>query len=139
VVLIKKCVQVSACFLSCSFEKKNFPSLLFSLFYLFLKSILGRTLPRRGIKKVEVSVQSVNATTHSYTIQPLLSYEGQLVGPLLIVLPEKDGTFGPRVKKTMFLPDNVMVEASKSGKCTTEIMKKWLVRLSLNCYLFYFY
>ena len=61
-------------------------------------------------------VQSVLATTHSYTIQPTISNDDRLLSPLFIVLKESTGTFGPRVEETMFRQNNIYVLASKSGK-----------------------
>lgn len=58
----------------------------------------GRTLSIRGEKNVETVVQSVNATTHSYTIQPTISASGKLLSPLFICLQEPKGEF-PKKKK----------------------------------------
>jgi len=85
----------------------------------------GRTLALKGQKTVEALTQSVNFMTHSYTIQPLISAKGVLLLPLLIVLQEKDGKFGPIVKKSLFEPENVHVLASKSGKLTSNLVRKW--------------
>jgi hypothetical protein len=57
----------------------------------------GRTLEFRGLSAVEGVVQSISATTHSYTIQPTISKDGKLLSPLFIVLQEPEGEFGPRV------------------------------------------
>ncbi|RWS25691.1 uncharacterized protein B4U80_06855, partial [Leptotrombidium deliense] len=75
-----------------------------------------RTLDNIGNKHVLVAAQSVNATTHSYTIQPMLNMNGELIGKLLIILQEVDGKFGPRVQKEIddYLPLNVVVKCSKS-------------------------
>ena len=43
----------------------------------------------------------MDANTYSYTIQPLISIYGTLHGPMLIILQEKDGVFGPNVMKKM--------------------------------------
>lgn len=51
----------------------------------------GRTLAVEGEEKVECLVQSIPSTTHSYTIQPLISAEGKLFSPLFLVLKEKSG------------------------------------------------
>ena len=45
----------------------------------------GRTLASVGSKKVVSVVQSVHATTHSYTIQPIVNAKGRLLEPLLLV------------------------------------------------------
>lgn len=46
----------------------------------------GRTLALQSTKTIETVVQSISATTHSYTILPLISASGQLLSPLFIVL-----------------------------------------------------
>jgi hypothetical protein len=46
----------------------------------------GRTLEFKGVRHVEATVQSTSATTHSYTIQPIISKDGKLLSPLFIVL-----------------------------------------------------
>jgi len=79
----------------------------------------GRTLAVEGEKQVQCLVQSISSTTHSYTIQPLISATGKLLSPLFIVLKEKSGEFGPIVEANLFTAENVYVEASKSGKLTT--------------------
>ena len=84
----------------------------------------GRTLARKGSKKVESVVQS--ATTHSYTIQPTISADGRLLSPLFIVLKEDSGTFGPRVQETMFTVSNIFVTALETGKLTAHHFKTWL-------------
>lgn len=81
----------------------------------------GRSLSHQGVKTVERVVQSVSSTTHSYTIQPIISCSGNLLSPLFIVLKEADGRFGPRVEENLFRPTNVVVKASKSGKMTSGI------------------
>ncbi|CAK9796288.1 hypothetical protein ANTQUA_LOCUS704 [Anthophora quadrimaculata] len=86
----------------------------------------GRTLTEEGIKIVEGGVQSVSSTTHSFTIQPTISADGQLLSPLFIVLKESTGHFGPNVEQHLFRPDNVYFAASKSGKLTMDHFKTWL-------------
>lgn len=51
----------------------------------------GRTLDYRGVKKVEIIAQSKNSLTHSYTVLPMMSASGKLVGPLYLVLQETSG------------------------------------------------
>lgn len=85
----------------------------------------GRTLEYKGTKKVETVVQSVDATTHSYTIQPIISCDGEFLSPLLIVLQEVKGMFGPIIKKNLFTSPNVSAYPSKSGKVTKEILISW--------------
>lgn len=79
----------------------------------------GRTLATEGEKQIECVVQSISSTTHSYTIQPLISGDGKLLSPLFIVLKEQSGKFGPIVESSLFKPENVYLEASRSGKLTS--------------------
>jgi len=62
----------------------------------------GRTLQVQGVKSVDRVVQSVHSTTHSYTIQPTMNADGEFLSPLLLVLQEPGGEFGPNVQRTMF-------------------------------------
>lgn len=66
-----------------------------------LETHAGRTLALKGSLKVECLAQSLNSLTHSYTIQPIVSANGDLKSPLLIVLQETSGKFGPIVEKTV--------------------------------------
>jgi len=91
----------------------------------------GRTLAKSGVKTVEAIVQSVSSTTHSYTIMPIISASGRLLSPLYIVLKESTGTFGPRVQETLFRPVNIYIQASKSGKLTSEHFKTWFSEVYL--------
>lgn len=47
----------------------------------------------RGLKKVEVLAQSTAALTHSVTIMPIYSAEGELLSPLFLVIGEQSGVF----------------------------------------------
>jgi hypothetical protein len=85
----------------------------------------GRTLEFKGVRHVEGAVQSISATTHSYTIQPTVSKSGKLLSPLFIVLQEPSGSFGPRVMQTLFKAPNIYVKVSTSGKLTKEELKVW--------------
>ena len=91
----------------------------------------GRTLAEQGTKSVTAVVQSISATTHSYTIFPTISASGKLLSPLFIVLQEKDGNFGPRVQQSLFRPWNVYIQASTSGKLTGELVMEWLTNVYL--------
>jgi len=109
------------------FELENIYNADESGFNLELHS--GRTLTTQGIKTVESVVQSPSATTHSYTIMPIISASGQLKSPLYVVLKEASGSFGPRVEETLFRPANVFVAASKSGKLTTQHFQSWFTNV----------
>ncbi len=77
------------------------------------------------MRYVEEIVQSISATTHSYTIQPLISKSGKLLPPLFIVLQESTEKFGPRVQKELFSAPNIYVTASKSSKLSKDDLKIW--------------
>ncbi|XP_024940097.1 uncharacterized protein LOC112494251 [Cephus cinctus] len=88
-----------------------------------------RTLSFRGEKDTLQSVKSISNTTHSYTIQPIITASGKLLSPMLICLQETTGNeFGPRVSLEIIknTPNNLIVVCSKSGKLTKEHVKKWL-------------
>src|SRR6185437_1153452 len=61
-----------------------------------------RTLSNTGEKDTMLVIKSHNKGTHSYTIQPLIDYEGNNRGKLYVCLQEKDGRMGPQVEKTYF-------------------------------------
>jgi len=90
----------------------------------------SHTLATIGQKTVVASVSSVSATTHSYTIQPTISLNGQLTGPLYICLQELDGKFGPNVKISvdshLQTCRNIVVTCSKSGKLQKGHVKYWV-------------
>ena len=46
----------------------------------------SHTLAINGQKKVTTTVSFVSATSHSYTIQPIISLKGAITGPLYICL-----------------------------------------------------
>lgn len=50
-----------------------------------------RTLSYQGEKVTLARIRSKNATTHSYTIQPMISLAGKLVGPIFLCLKEPKG------------------------------------------------
>ena len=90
-----------------------------------LEMYSGRTLATKGVKNVEAVVQHVNALTHSYTIQPVISADGDLLSPMMLVLKEQTGKLGPIVSKNVFRPKNIFIEASTSAKFSKYLMKTW--------------
>jgi hypothetical protein len=96
-------------------------------FNYLLKS--SRMLSKKGEKLTIASTESKNKQTHSYTIQPLVSLSAKLVGRLFICLQEKDGKFGPQVKKAVDAISrkclNVKIVCSKSGKLQKNLVKLW--------------
>jgi hypothetical protein len=83
----------------------------------------GRTLAQKGQKEVLTIVQSLHATTHSFTIQPSISLDGRHLSPLFLCLQEGAGEFGIRTQ--VFRPENVAVYCSSSGKMSKELVKNW--------------
>jgi len=96
-----------------------------------LETHASRMLALKGSLKVECLAQSLNSLTHSYTIQPLVSTNGDLKSPLLIVLLETSGKFGPIVEKTLYKAENIVVFASKSGKLTSDLAINWFTNVFL--------
>ena len=85
----------------------------------------NRTLSHTGEKSTVVAVQSANALTHSYTIQPLLNMDGHLVGRLFVNLQEASGKFGPLIAESVKKYTNLFVTCTKSGKLNKELMRTW--------------
>ncbi len=84
-----------------------------------------RTLSTIGLKKIYGIVSSKNATTHSYTLQPSISLDGKVIGPILLCLQEVNGRMGEIVKKNLFKPTNVVITCSSSGKLTSSLVAYW--------------
>lgn len=84
-----------------------------------------RTLSFQGEKKTFGSVTSKNSTTHSYTIQPIVSLAGKIVGPMYLCLQEPKGRMGDIVKRHLFQPKNVVITCSASGKLTSSLVTYW--------------
>jgi hypothetical protein len=79
----------------------------------------GFSKPGFPEKKTFGVVKSKNATTHSYTVQPTISLDGRLIGPMYLCLQEPGGKMGEIVKKRLFQPSNVVITCSKSRKLTS--------------------
>lgn len=92
----------------------------------------GRTLTLQGDITVEGLIQSTSATTHSYTVLPTISADGKLFPQLLLVLREPTGELGPRVQASMFKPQNIHIQVSKSGKLTKDLFKTWISEVFLS-------
>ncbi|CAF4074732.1 unnamed protein product [Rotaria sp. Silwood2] len=84
-----------------------------------------RTLSFQGEKKTLGCVASKNATVHSYTIQPTISLNGELIGPMYVCLQEPNGGIGDIVKRHLFQPKNVVITCSVSGKVTSSLDQYW--------------
>lgn len=86
----------------------------------------NRTLSYQGEKNTVAAVRSTNATTHSYTIQPIISLSGHIVGPVFVCLKEVDGRMSDNIKRNLPKFDNVIVTCSASGKLTSSLVQYWL-------------
>jgi hypothetical protein len=89
--------------------------------YSFQKEhISPRTLSFTGERTTEVAARKKHNVTHSYTVQPITSADGQLLKKFLLILQEVENEFGKRVQTNLIVPPNVVVRASKSGKSSDE-------------------
>lgn len=100
----------------------------------------NRTLSDINEKCIVLSVGSVNATTHSLTIQSAISKSGKCVGKLFICLKQKNNSFAPLVKKRvneiLKKCKNVTVMCSKSEKMSNYLTNEWAKSLfDRNLYL----
>ena len=85
----------------------------------------NRTLAYQGEKITVASVRSINATTHSYTVQQTISLGGHLIGPVSVCLKEIKGQMSDNIKVHLFKPDNVVCACNASGKLTTTLAEYW--------------
>ncbi|CAF4809402.1 unnamed protein product [Rotaria magnacalcarata] len=100
----------------------------------------NRTLSYEGEKITMARVRSKNATTHSYTIQPMISAAGKMVSPLFLCSKEPKGKMSESIiyhrystlihilidiKKILFPASNIVVTCSSSGKLTTSLVEYW--------------
>lgn len=88
----------------------------------------ARTYTFKGQKSVYGYAQSPNnLSTHSYTVQYLINLAGQ-IGNVFVCLQEPGGKFGPLVKQDLesYLPSNVTLTCSTSGKLSTSLTEYFL-------------
>lgn len=89
-----------------------------------------RTLSWVGERTTTINVDSKGKLTHSYTSQPTISRDGKLIGKLLLVVQETNGTFGPqvgpRVAELERRYGNIIVRPSKNGMLNKTILDIWL-------------
>lgn len=86
--------------------------------------VSNRTLSFSNERSTFVAVKSLNATTHSYTIMPLITAAGKLLNPLFLCLQEPLGRFP--VTKEVFSASNVVTTCSASGKLTKALVECWI-------------
>ena len=85
----------------------------------------NRTLSHQGEKTTLSAVRSINETTHSYTVQPTISLNGKIVGPIYLCLKESKGQMSDNIKAHLYNADNVVVTCSASDKLTTSLVEYW--------------
>jgi hypothetical protein len=79
-----------------------------------------RTLSYKGEK---MTVGSTNASTHSYTVQPTITLDGNLLSPIYLCLKEPKGRISENIRSHLFKTSNVIVMCSSSGKLTTSLVE----------------
>ena len=84
-----------------------------------------RTLAFQGEKQTFGSVMSKNATTHPYTIQPIISLDEKLIGSMYLCLQEPKGHMGDVVKRHLFQSKNVVITCFSTGKLTSSLVTYW--------------
>jgi hypothetical protein len=85
----------------------------------------NRTLSYQGEKLTLSAVRSINNTTHSYTVQPIITMSGYLIGPLFLCLKEQTGRLSNNIQQNLFKPNNIVLTCSKSGKLTGSLVQYW--------------
>ncbi|CAF1080655.1 unnamed protein product [Adineta ricciae] len=84
-----------------------------------------RTLSYKGEKITVGAVRSTNANTHSYTVQPAITLDGNLLSPIYLCLKEPTGRISENIRSHLFKTSNVIVTCSSSGKLTTSLVEYW--------------
>ncbi len=83
-----------------------------------------RTLSYKSEKIIVGAVRSTNASTHSYTVQPTITLDDNLLSPLYLCLEEPKGHMSENIRSHLFKTSNVVITGS-SGKLTTSLVKYW--------------
>jgi len=87
----------------------------------------GRTLSWKGEHcTFGCGFSPKNKATHSYTVQYIISQDGDIVGDVFICLQEPTGRKGPKVESTLFAAPNVSLTCSVSGKLTKSHVKYYV-------------
>jgi hypothetical protein len=81
-----------------------------------------RTLRLKGTDKIRAAVGSVNATSHSYMIMPVISMDGEILRPMYLLLSEPGGKF-PASKAAD--PPNIKSFAGKSANMNKEDLRSF--------------
>ena len=91
-----------------------------------IEMVGNRTISFKGEKTTLGKVRSMYNSSHSYTVQFIVSLSGHLVGPCFLCLKEANGRMSDNIKKSLFRASNVIVTCSKSGKLTTSLVQYWI-------------
>ena len=83
----------------------------------------NRTLSHQGEKITLSAIRSINEVTHSYTVQPMISLSGKIVGPICLCLKEPKGRMSDNIKAHLYKADNVVVTCSASDKLTISLVE----------------
>ena len=83
----------------------------------------NRTLSHQGEKTTLSAVRSINETTHSHTVQPMISLSEKIVGPVYLCLKEPKGRMSDNIKAHLYKAENVVVTCSASDKLTTSLVQ----------------
>lgn len=94
-----------------------------------IEMVGNRTLSFKGEKSTFGKVRSLFNTSHSYTVQFLISLTGQPVGPCFLCLKEKKGRMSDNIKKNLFQAANVTVTCSESGKMSSSLVQYWVEKV----------
>lgn len=88
-----------------------------------------RTLDWKGNRDTIIIPNQRGHQTHSYTLQPIVSREGEIIGKLLIALREPKGfgpRIGPEVRELEEKFGNIKIISAPSGKMDNERMAQWV-------------
>uniref|UniRef100_A0A914YV56 HTH CENPB-type domain-containing protein n=1 Tax=Panagrolaimus superbus TaxID=310955 RepID=A0A914YV56_9BILA len=88
-----------------------------------LEMISKRTLETQGVKKVKAVAQRLNALTHSFTAQPVISAAGKLMLPVYIVFYEtkRPNCFDEDLQDFKY----IKAASSTSGNMSSVLVKDW--------------
>lgn len=96
-----------------------------------LELLSKRTLEVAGTSKIMSKVRSKHSTSHSYTLQFMISKSGNLFAPFLLIFQETAGVFGPNVTRDLLKVKHKEVHfvASKSGKISNVLLENWFLNI----------
>ena len=78
----------------------------------------NRTVPHQDEKSTRSVVRSLNQTTDKYTVQPMISLNGKIVGPIFLCLKVSE-----KMKAHLYKANNVLQACRASDKLTTSLLE----------------